>query len=108
MMLIIKSISYGSVIKMTEKKFSIPLILLAAASFAIGFFGLAAEGILLGIIAIIIAVKMREKYLIKIPIAICIVSIVFSAVFLAFLIWTEFHGAYSSYWLMQLIFGTPE
>jgi len=51
---------------------------------------------------------MREKYLIKIPVAICIVAIVFSAAFLAFLIWTGFHGAHSSYWLMRLIFGTPE
>ena len=93
---------------MTERRFSILLILLAVVSFGIGFFGLAAESILLGIITIIIAVKMREKYLIKIPIAICIVAIVFSAAFLAFLIWTELHGARSSYWLMQLIFGTIE
>ena len=35
----IKSIYYGSVIKMTERRFSIPLILLAVVSFGIGFFG---------------------------------------------------------------------
>ncbi len=40
---IIKSMFYGSVIKMTERRFNLPLILLAAASFAIGFFGFAVE-----------------------------------------------------------------
>ena len=93
---------------MTERKFNIPLILLAAASFAIGFFGFAAESIVLAVGVIIASVKLREKYLIKIPVSICIISIVASGAFLAFLIYTGVNGVYNSYWLMRLIFGSPE
>ena len=93
---------------MTERKFNIPLILLAAASFAIGFFGFAVESIVLAVGVIIASVKLREKYLIKIPVSICIISIVASGAFLAFLIYTGVNGVYNSYWLMRLIFGSPE
>lgn len=92
---------------MTERKFNIPLILLAAASIVAGFFGFSVEGIALAVITIIISVKLREKYLIKIPVAICIAAILFSGAFLAFHIWTCLHGARSSYWLLHLIFGAP-
>ena len=108
MMLIIKSISYGSVIKMTERRFSIPLILLAVVSFGIGFFGFAVESIAFAVGVIIASLKLREKYLIKIPIAICIASIITSAAFLAFMIYTGTKGSNNSYWLMRLIFGEPK
>lgn len=104
----IKNISYGSVIKMTERKFNIPLILLAAASFAIVFFGLPVEGMVLALITIIISVKLRKKYLIKIPIAVCIVTIAVAGALIAFMIYTGTKGSYNSYWLMQLIFGRIE
>ena len=100
----IKSIYYGSVIKMTERRFSIPLILLAVVSFGIGFFGFTVESIVFAVGVIIASMKLREKYLIKIPIAICIASIVISAAFLAFMIYTGMKGGYNSYWLMKLIF----
>ena len=93
---------------MTERKFNIPLILLAAASFAVAFFGFSVEGILLAVITIIISVKLREKYLIKIPIAVCIITILFAGAFIAFMIYTGTKGGYNSYWLMRLIFGTPK
>lgn len=92
---------------MTERKFNIPLILLAVVSFGIGFFGFPVESILLAVTGIIVSLKMREKNLIRIPVIICIVSILFSGAFLAFLIWTGTKGAYSSYWFMKLIFGKP-
>lgn len=93
---------------MTERRFSIPLILLAVVSFGIGFFGFAVESIVFAVGIIIASMKLREKYLIKIPIAICIVSIVFSAAFLAFMIYTGIKGGYNDYWLMKLIFGEPK
>lgn len=93
---------------MTEKRFSILLILLAAASFAIGFFGFAVESIVFAVGVMIASLKLREKYLIKIPVAICIISIVFSASFIVFLIYTGTKGGYNSYWLMRLIFGEPK
>lgn len=93
---------------MTERKFNIPLILLAAAAFAVVFFGFSVEGILLAVITIIISVKLREKYLVKIPIAVCIAAIAVAGAFIAFMIYTGTKGGYNSYWLMRLIFGTPE
>ena len=76
MMRTIKNIFFGSVIQMTERRFNLPLILLAAAAFAIGFFGLYAESIVLAVGVLIASIKLREKYLIKIPVAICIIGIV--------------------------------
>ena len=71
---------------MTERKFNIPLILLAAVSFALGFFGLPVGSILLALISVI--------------------SITASSLFLGFLIWQECKGIGSTdYWLMRLIFG---
>lgn len=106
---IIKSMFYGSVVQMTERKFNIPLILLAAASFAIGFFGFAVESIVLAVGVIIASVKLREKYLIKIPVSICIISIVASGAFLALMIYHSSQGmSSSSYWLIKLLFGSPE
>ena len=93
---------------MTERKFNIPLILLAAAAFAVVFFGFSVEGILLAVITIIISVRLREKYLVKIPIAVCIAAIAVAVAFIAFMIYTGTKGGYNSYWLMRLIFGTPE
>ncbi|SHM88509.1 hypothetical protein [Ruminococcus flavefaciens] len=90
---------------MNEKRFSILLILLAVVSFGIGFFGFAVESIIFAVGVIIVSMKLREKYLIKIPTAICIVSIIFSAAFLAFMIYTGIKGTYNDYWLMKLIFG---
>lgn len=105
---IMKSIFYGSVITMTERRFSIPLILLSIASIVIGFFGFAVESIVLAIAVIVISLKLREKYLIKIQLIISIITIIVSGAFLAFLIYTGIHGSYNSYWLMRLIFGEPK
>lgn len=93
---------------MTERRFSIPLILLSIASFLIGFFGLAAESIVLAIAVIVISLKLREKYLIKIQVIISIITIIVSGAFLGFLIYTGTQGSYDSYWLMRLIFGEPK
>lgn len=94
---------------MTEKRFSIPLILLAVVSFGIGFFGFAAESILLAVGVIIASIKLREKYLIKIPVAICIIAIIASGAFLALMMYHSSQGmASSSYWLIKLLFGSPE
>ena len=93
---------------MTERRFSIPLILLAVVAFGIGIFGFAVESIVFAVGVIIASMKLREKYLIKIPIAICIVSIVCSAAFLAFMIYTGIKGGYNDYWLMKLLFGEPK
>ena len=93
---------------MTERRFSVPLILLAVVSFGIGFFGFTVESIVFAVGVIIASMKLREKYLIKIPIAICIVSIVCSAAFLAFMIYTGIKGGYNDYWLMKFLFGEPK
>ena len=94
---------------MTERRFSIPLILLSIASFVIGFFGFAVESIVLAIAVILISLKLREKYLIKIPVSICIISIVASGAFLALMIYHSSQGmSSSSYWLIKLLFGSPE
>ena len=91
---------------MIDRKFNVPLIIMSVAALGLGFISLSAESILLGIITIIASVKLREKYLIKIPVAICILAIVLSAAFLALLIWHESqHMSSSDYWLMRLIFG---
>ncbi|MCR4639551.1 hypothetical protein [Ruminococcus sp.] len=91
---------------MTERRFNLPLILLAVVSFGIGFFGFAAESILLAVGVIIASIKLREKYLIKIPVAICIIAIIASGALFAVLVWQEVKGIGSTdYWLMRLIFG---
>ena len=90
---------------MTEKRFSLPLILLAAVSFGIGFFGFAVESIVFAVGVMIASLKLREKYLIKIPVVICIISIIASGLFIAFMIYTGIKGGYNDYWLMRLIFG---
>ena len=93
---------------MTERRFNLPLILLAVVSLGIGFFGFAVESIVFALGVIIASIKLREKYLIKIPVAICIIAIIASGAFLAFMIYTGIKGSYNSYWLMRLIFGSPE
>ncbi|EWM54346.1 hypothetical protein [Ruminococcus flavefaciens] len=91
---------------MTERKFNIPLIALAAVSFALSFFGLPVGSILLALGVIVISLKMREKYLTKIQILISVIAIAASLLFLGVLIWQEVKGiGASSYWLMRLIFG---
>ena len=55
---------------MIDRKFNVPLIIMSVAALGLGFISLSAESILLGIITIIASVKLREKYLIKIPVAI--------------------------------------
>lgn len=91
---------------MTERKFNIPLIALAAVSFALSFFGLPVGSILLALGVIVISMKMREKYLTKIQILISVIAIAASVLFLGVLIWQECSGTgSSSYWLMRLIFG---
>lgn len=91
---------------MTERKFNIPLILLAAVSFALGFFGLPVGSILLALGVIVISLILRGKYLTKIQILISVISITASSLFLGFLIWQECKGIGSTdYWLMRLIFG---
>ena len=91
---------------MTERKFNIPLIALAAVSFALSFFCLPVGSILLALGVIVISLKMREKYLTKIQILISVIAIAASLLFLGVLIWQEVKGiGASSYWLMRLIFG---
>ena len=91
---------------MTERKFNILLILMSVAALGIGFFGFLAESILLALITMIVSVKLRKKYLIKIPIAISILCLLISSAFLAFIILDESRGISSTdYWLMRLIFG---
>lgn len=89
---------------MTDRRFSIPLILMALVALGLGVFAFPAEGIVLAIITIIISVKFREKYLIKIPILLCIVTVVVAGAFIAFMIYTCTKGGYNSYWLMRFIF----
>ena len=90
---------------MTERKFSIPLMLMAAAVLGLVVFAFPAEAIMLAIITIIISAKLREKYLIKIPIVVCVVAIAVACAFIAFMIYTCMKGGYNSYWLMRIIFG---
>lgn len=91
---------------MTERKFNIPLIIMAAAAFLLGLFALPAESIVLAVITIVICVIKRRQYLVKIPLIISIIAIAGSGAFLALLI---YHGSQgfgtTSYWLMQLLFG---
>ena len=103
-----KNTFYGSVITMTERKFNIILILMAVVALGLGFFGMPVESIVLAAATIIVSVKMREKYLLKIQTAICTLALVLAVSFLVFLIYTGMKGGYNSYWLMKLIFGYPK
>lgn len=91
---------------MTERKFNIPLIIMSAVALGLWFFGLPGESIVLAVITIIASVKLRSRYLIKIPIALSILAILISTAFLTFMIVHESRGISSTdYWLMRLIFG---
>ena len=102
----IKSIFFGSVIEMTERKIYLPAVIAAVLALSIGIFALPAESILLSLGVIIFSIAKRRKYRPLIPVIITALALLLSVAFLAFLIYGETTGiASSSYWLMRLIFG---
>lgn len=93
---------------MNEKKFSIPLIIMAVISLILGIvISFPVEGAVLSLITIIICVKKSDKYLVKIPIVLACIGMALGLGFLAFQIYLSIREGYpaSSYWFIELLFG---
>lgn len=91
---------------MNEKKFSIPIIVMSVIALAASFFCFCVEGGVLGIATIIVSMKKRDKYLVKIPIALAVIAVAFAIGMLMLFISQSRKGMpATSYWFLQLLFG---
>lgn len=93
---------------MTEKKFNVLLTVMAVVSFVLcAVLSFPVEGIVLGLITIIISLRKREQYRVLIPCIVSAVGIALGLGFLIFLIWTNLESgiATSDYWFIKLISG---
>lgn len=96
---------------MIEKKFSIPLILMSVVSLIFGaVISFPVEGAVISLITIILSVKKRDRYLVKIPIVLACIGMIIGLGFLAFQIYLSIREGYpaSSYWFIELLFGKVE
>lgn len=100
------SILYGGEITMSEKKFHVPSIVFGAAALALGFVGLSVESLAAAIVAIVLALRKKQTYLVKLGIVLAASAIVISGAFMGFQLFLHAHDmTRSSYWLYVLIFG---
>ncbi len=91
---------------MNEKKFSIPLIIMSVIALAASFFCFCVEGSVLGLVTMIVSTKKREKYFVKIPIALSVIAVVFGLLMLMIFISHSVKGiSTTNYWFIQLLFG---
>ncbi len=91
---------------MNEKKFSIPLIIMSVIALAASFFCFCVEGSVLGLVTMIVSTKKREKYFVKIPIALSVIAVVFGLFMLMIFISHSVKGiSTTNYWFIQLLFG---
>lgn len=91
---------------MKEKKFDIVSITISAFSFFLGFFGMSLEGVIAGVIAIILSIKRKDVYRTKIAIVVSIIAIIISVGFFAFLCYHHLkYNSTTDYWLFELLFG---
>ncbi len=91
---------------MTEKKFYIPGIIASVTAFLTGFFGLAVASLAAGIFSVVINLKNRSDYRVKIGMFISVLSLIQTVIYIISLIAMGLSGtAYVDYWLFELIFG---
>ena len=90
---------------MTEKKFNVSLIIMGAVSLALGCFSFCFEAIVVGIVTLIISIVNKEKYRVKIPVALSIAGIVLGICMLAFMFYTcTVTKNTTGYWFVDLFF----
>ena len=90
---------------MNDKKFYKPGIILSAAAVLLSFFCFSAESVIVGIIALIISLRKRDEYRIKIPVVLSVIAIVSSLAEIIGMIYMYLSmGATTDYWLFSLIF----
>lgn len=91
---------------MNEKKFSIPIIVMSVIALAASFFCFCVEGGVLGIATIIVSMKKRDKYFVKIPIVLSVIAVAFGIFMLMIFISHSLKGiSTTNYWFIQLLFG---
>lgn len=79
---------------------------MAVAALLASFFLFCVEGIVIATAAIIICLKLREKYLVKIPVIISVLAVIVGAAFLIFFISHSREGVpATSYWFIRLLFS---
>ncbi len=90
---------------MTEKKFNVPLTIMGLAALGLGIFSFCAEASLLGIITLIISLVKKDKFRVKIPVALSIAGIVLGICMLAFMFYTcTVTKNTTGYWFVDLFF----
>lgn len=90
---------------MNDKKFYKPGIILSAAAVLLSFFCFSAESVIVGIIALVISLRKRDEYRIKIPVVLSVIAIVSSLAEIIGMIYMYLSmGATTDYWLFSLIF----
>lgn len=90
---------------MNDKKFYKLGIILSAAAILLSFFCFSAESIIVGIIALILSIRKRDEYRIKIPVVLSAIAIVSSVAEIIGMIYMYLSmGATTDYWLFTLIF----
>ena len=91
---------------MTEKKFHIPSIIIAAAAVILELFSFIAEGLAVAIIALIICAKKKETHRTKIGVVLSILAIIFaiggSAFFMYVIARLGSENVETGYWLIDL------
>ncbi|MBQ2824194.1 MAG: hypothetical protein IJF18_06430 [Oscillospiraceae bacterium] len=90
---------------MNDKKFYKPGIIFSAAAVLLSFFCFSAESVIVGIIALVISLRKRDEYRIKIPVVLSVIAIVSSLAEIIGMIYMYLSmGATTDYWLFSLIF----
>ena len=91
---------------MKEKKFHIISIAIALAAIILVIFTLAGEGMLAAVISLILCIRLKDTYRVKIGVVLSIIAIL--GAFLDFVIYYTMYTGYDItgiYWLFDLIVG---
>ena len=90
---------------MNDKKFLIPGIVVSAIALALSIFGFSVEALVLSIVSLIINLRKRQEFRIKIPVVLIAAGVFPAVTEIIFMIWVGTSGSGSTgYWLFDLIF----
>ena len=90
---------------MNDRKFYKLGIIISAAALALSFFCFSVESIIVGVIALIISLRKRDEYRVKIPVVLSVIAIVSSlAEIIGMICMYLSMGVTTDYWLFTLIF----
>lgn len=91
---------------MNDKKFDALSIVVSVSAFLLSLTAFSIEGIVAGIIGIVLAVKRKAKYRTKIAMVFSVIAIILGAGFFALLCYHHIkYGMMTDYWFFELLFG---